>query len=91
MRARKTIKLSDGQEINESRLYTKTYTIRRTGRRGLSYETSLPPIFIEREARSRGLTVDQFLAQFVAEVRFNDFHGLHTVIVERPNPRHTGR
>jgi hypothetical protein len=50
------------REIREKRYYR----IIRRGQRGLNISVSLPPNFVNREALRRGLSISQFVKDFVA-------------------------
>lgn len=79
------ISLPNGQKVPLLEVYQKTYTIRREGSKGLSYRVTIPKAFVEKEARKRGLTVDEFLDQYQAIARYNSFRGLHIDITPRKN------
>ena len=69
--------------INEKNVLKKRYRLRTTGEDGRSIETTIPPEVIEREARRAELSVNDYLNQFVAEWRYNDFRGLHLDFVRK--------
>jgi hypothetical protein len=69
-------------------LIIKRYTIRQTGSRGRTIETSVPREVFEREARRFGLTPKQALKQLEAVWRFNSFHGLHLSFEPRQRKQH---
>ena len=54
--------------------YEKYYKIRTTGEDGLNIVVSIPRIVIEKEARQRGLTIEQFIKQYFAVAQYNSFH-----------------
>ena len=63
--------------------FEKKYRIRRTGENGLSFETTIPRIVIEREAKRLGIQLDDAHRELVAVWRFNEFRGLHMELVRR--------
>jgi len=64
--------------------YKNRYRIRKTGSKGASYETTIPKHVIEREARIRGMTVDEFIENYMAEISYNSFRGIHLDFVPVP-------
>lgn len=56
--------------------YKRRYKMRAIGQDGLNIVVSIPRIVIEREAERRGLTIEQFLEQFRAVARFDNFDGV---------------
>lgn len=56
--------------------YRKVYRLRVavTGRK--SIEVTFPYEVAEKEARSRGLTIDEFLDRFQAVAEYNNFEGV---------------
>lgn len=56
--------------------YQKPYKMRSQGRDGLNTVVSLPPAVIEREARKRKLTIQEFLERFVAIAQYDNFDGV---------------
>jgi len=52
------------------------YKIRRAGK-GTTLESCIPHRAIEREARKRGMSMEEFLDTHEAEFLYNDFSGLH--------------
>ena len=63
--------------------YKKTYRLRRTGENGKTVEASIPPQVIEREARKRKLSVEEFTERFNVQWSYNSFEGLHLAFRER--------
>jgi len=61
----------------------KRYRIRRTGRKGSSLETTIPREAFEREARRRGMTIDEALEKLEAVWWFDSFDGLHLSFEEK--------
>jgi len=61
----------------------KRYSLRRTGRRWLSWETTIPREVIEREARRLGISLTEFEKRFEVEWLFDNFAGLHLVLVPK--------
>lgn len=57
--------------------YQKIYKMRKVGEDGQNIVVSVPPEVIEREARKRGLTIDQFIERFRVVAEFNGFEGIH--------------
>ncbi len=57
--------------------YQKLYKMRRVGEDGLNIVVSIPPEVVEKEARKRGLTIQQFVEQFRVMAEFNSFEGVH--------------
>lgn len=51
--------------------FRKRYRLRRAVQGKESLEVTFPFEVVEREARRRGITVDEFIKQFVAEVEYN--------------------
>jgi len=56
--------------------YQKTYKMRQQGEGGLNVVVSIPPEIIEKEARKRGITIDDFVKQFRVIACFNGFEGV---------------
>lgn len=63
--------------INKEKALRRHYALRKTGEGGRSFETTIPREVVEREARGKGLEIDEFLEEYVAEVLYGDFHGVH--------------
>ena len=57
-------------------VYRKPYKMRGLGEDGLNIVVTIPPLVINKEARSRGLTPKQFIDQFRAIATFNGFEGV---------------
>jgi len=75
--------LEEELSIDPRKALRRRYTLRKTGKGGKSIETTIPREVIEREARRKGLDVDEFLEKYVAEVFYNDFHGVHITFIKR--------
>lgn len=63
--------------------YRKTYTIHRVNHDKNTLKVTFPYPVVEREARRRGLTVEQFLVKFKARAEYNGFDGVHYTFIER--------
>jgi hypothetical protein len=63
-------------KLDDENMIIRRYCIRPTGKNAATIETSIPKEALEREARRRGLTVQQAINELVAVWRFNSFHGL---------------
>ena len=64
-------------------VYQKTYRMHRTGENGKTVEASIPPPVIDREARKRNLSIDEFTKRFNVQWSYNAFEGLHLTFIER--------
>jgi len=71
--------------LDEGEVYIKKYKVRKSGREGRTLETSIPRLTFEREARKRGLSIEEALEELEAVWRFNDFDGLY-LNFERRDP-----
>lgn len=60
----------------------RRYAIRKAGK-GITLESSLPYDAIAREARKRGLEVNDFIEKYEAEFLYNDFGGMHIRFVSK--------
>ena len=56
--------------------YRKTYRLRTAVPGKKSVEVTFPYEVVEREARARGLTIDEFLRRFHAIAEFDNFDGV---------------
>lgn len=65
--------------------YIKIYRMQATGAGGETIRTSVPREIVEREARSRGLTVKEFVKQFKVCWLFNGFEGAWARFVKKEN------
>jgi len=57
--------------------YKKSYKMRSLLPAKKHITVALPYEVIERQASMRGLTVDEFVEQYVAIAEFNNFDGIH--------------
>ena len=57
--------------------YTKTYKMRSLLPAKRHITVAIPYEVIERQATMRGLTVEEFVDQYVAVAEFNNFEGIH--------------
>lgn len=64
-------------KIDDTHVIIKKYSIRRTGSKGSSLETTIPREVFEREARRFNLTPQEAVKKLEAVWRFNSFQGLH--------------
>ncbi|GAH49838.1 unnamed protein product [marine sediment metagenome] len=55
---------------------SRPYKMRALGTDGLNIVVSIPKVVIEREARQRGLTIEQFLQQCRAIAYYNSLDGV---------------
>lgn len=55
----------------DKKAYRKVYRLRAFGRGG--YEVTIPGLILDRAARSRGLTIEQFVRNYRVVHLFNDF------------------
>ena len=65
----------------------KRYSLRRTGANGLSFETTIPREVIEREARMLQVPVGRIDRETEIEWRYDDFRGLHMILVPKASRR----
>ena len=56
--------------------YTKTYKLRTAGDDGRTIEVSFPRAVVEREARKRGMTVEEFISKFRVVAHYDAFEGV---------------
>lgn len=57
-------------------VYQKTYKMRQQGREKQNVVVSIPPEIVEKEARIRNLTIDDFIQQYRVIASFNGFDGV---------------
>lgn len=57
--------------------YRRVYKIRAIGEDGLNIVVSIPREVIDREARKRHLSIDEFIQKFRAVATYNGFEGIH--------------
>ena len=59
-------------------VYEKEYKLRAVGEDGLNIVVSIPRLVIEKEARTRNMTISEFLKKFRAVAIFNsNVEGIH--------------
>ena len=63
--------------------YRKKYNIRRAIPNKNSLEVTFPYAVVEKEARTRGLTVDEFIERYKVIAQYNAFEGVHYIFEER--------
>ena len=56
--------------------YRRTYRLRTAVPGRKSIEVTFPYEVVEKEARSKGLTIDEFLTRFQTVVEFDNFDGV---------------
>lgn len=56
--------------------YKRRYKMRAQGREGLNTVVSIPRVVIEREAERKGLSIEQFLQDFIAVAQYDNFDGV---------------
>lgn len=59
----------------EKSTYRKTYRMQATGAGGKTIRTSVPCMVVEKEARRRDMTIEEFITHFKVEWLFNGFEG----------------
>lgn len=64
--------------------YSKRYSLVKASKEVNSFKTGVPQIVVEKEAKSKGLSVDEFIQQYELECLFNNFDGLHYNFVLKP-------
>lgn len=64
--------------------YRKTYRLRTAVPGRKSIEVTFPYEVVEKEARTKGLTIDEFLHSYQAVVEYNNFEGVIYRFVEIP-------
>jgi len=62
--------------------YKKSYKMRSLLPAKKHITVAIPFEVIERQATMRGLTVDEFVEQYVAVAEFNSFEGIHYTFKE---------
>jgi hypothetical protein len=65
-----------GSDMTELIGYRKAYRLRTAVPGRKSIEVTFPYEVVEREARSRGLTIGEFLKRFQAIVEYDNFDGV---------------
>lgn len=72
--------------------YRKTYRIRLAqGNRAKTAEVTFPYTVIEKEARKRNMTVEEFIEKYQAVAQFNNFEGVLYIFEEIPDNNHEKR
>lgn len=61
----------------------KYYTIRKPVADGKAAQVTIPWFIIEREARLKGITAEEFIEQYGIECIFDDFPGVHYEFVPK--------
>ena len=56
--------------------YTRIYKLRVTGDNNRTVEVSFPRDVVEREAKKRGMTVDEFIQKFRVVAHYDNFEGV---------------
>lgn len=64
--------------------YRETYRIRKTFRDKKFTEVTLPYRVVEKEARVRGLSFDEFIERFQVVAEYDNFEGVHYTFEEIP-------
>lgn len=64
-------------ELDSLNIIEKSYKVRQTGKNGASLETTIPREVFAREARKKGMTIQEGLEKLRAVWRYNSFEGLH--------------
>lgn len=67
--------------IDKQHSLRRRYKLRKTGKQWLSWETTIPREVIEREALKAGIPISEFQKMFEAEWLFDNFTGLHLILV----------
>lgn len=62
--------------INIKDSLSQEYNFRRAGRNGEVIQIVVPKLVLEREARKKGMSLDQFLKAYSGQWFFNEFEGL---------------
>ena len=60
----------------EESTYQKIYKMRQIGENKQNTVVTIPPEVVEREARIRNLTIDEFIQQYRVVAQFDGFGGL---------------
>lgn len=56
--------------------YQKPYKMRSLGREGLNTVVSIPRAVLDREARRRNITIQEFLERYIAVAQYDNFDGI---------------
>jgi len=62
--------------------YRKTYRLRTAVPGRKCIEVTFPYEVVDKEARSRGLTIDEFMSRFQAVCEYDNFEGVHYTFEE---------
>jgi hypothetical protein len=62
--------------------YESTFKLRRAIKNKNSLKVTFPYQVVEKEAKSRGLTVDEFMQKFHAVAQYNGFQGVRYIFRE---------
>lgn len=57
--------------------FEKRYKMRALGNDGLNTVVSIPRVVLEREAKKRGVTVEEFIAEYIIVAHFDGIEGVH--------------
>lgn len=57
--------------------FEKRYKMRAQGQDGLNTVVSIPRVVLEREAKKRGITVEEFIAEYDVVAHFDGIEGVH--------------
>jgi hypothetical protein len=68
--------------ITPSDAYSKVFRMRTVGREGKTVEATIPREVVMREARKRGLSLQEFLDRFRVEWLYDDFGGAFARFIE---------
>lgn len=69
--------------IDLTRTLTRTYSFTPGTGTNTTIKSSVPREPLEREARNRGMTLEEFTNKFEGEWHFGDFEGLYVRYVEK--------
>lgn len=64
-------------ETNLDDTFEKRYKMRALGNDGLNTVVSIPRVVLEREAKKHGVTIEQFIEEYVIIAHFNGIEGVH--------------
>lgn len=71
-------------KLDPSDSYSKTYRMRQVAPGSKSVETFLPGDVVERAAKQRGLTTEQFVDRYAVEFLYDGIEGGFFRFVEKP-------
>lgn len=77
--------MSRGLKLNEGIGYRETYRIRRTFPDKKFTEVTLPYKVVEKEARKRELSFDEFIKRFQVVAEYDNFEGVRYTFEEIPS------